>query len=117
MWLVGLVVGAIIGAIGGFEGAVVGGVAGLVAGLLFSLSRKGREDKWKSDLEGALRNLQHRVEVLEGRTGPVMATETQAVAEPPAPEFAAEPVAAARWEGEPTGVTPEAEPAPVPTIT
>ena len=115
MWFVGLIVGALIGAIGGGAGAVVGGCAGLVGGLVISQSRKAREEKWKSDLEGMLRNLQQRVEALEQQTGPVMATEAQAVAAPLAPAPAAEPVApAARGEPEPAGAT-DAEPAPTAT--
>jgi uncharacterized membrane protein len=109
MWFLGLIVGAIIGAIGGGAGAIVGGVAGLVVGLVISQSRKAREEKWKSDLEGMLRNLQQRVEALEGRTGPAVAPEMQAVAEPPAPEVAAAAAPAAGREPEPAGVAGDPE--------
>ena len=112
MWFLGLVVGAFIGAIGGFDGAIVGGVVGLVAGLLVALSRKGREAKWKTDLEDALRNLQQRVEALEAGTRPAAATEAQPTAEPAAP-LPAEPVMSAAQSVPEAGmVAASAAPAP-----
>jgi uncharacterized membrane protein len=67
MWLLGLLVGAIIGAIGGGAGAFVGAVVGLVAGIVVSQSRKAREEKWRTELEGALSDLRNRVRLLEAR--------------------------------------------------
>ena len=113
MWFLGLVVGAIIGAIGGGAGAVVGGCVGLVIGLVTSQSRKAREEKWKTDLDGALRDLQQRVAVLEQRAQSASVAGAQPIAEPPTPAVVAEPVApAARLEAEPGGVDASAQTAP-----
>ena len=129
MWFLGLIVGAIIGAIGGGAGALVGGVAGLVTGLMISQSRKAREDKWRGDLEAALRNLRQRVEVLEGgRAHAAAGADGRAVAEPPdtLPAAAAvtplpEPAAVAAAEAVPDATapapsmsSPTTEPAAVP---
>ena len=70
MWfaglIVGAVVGALIGAIGDVEpGLVIGAAAGLFIGLAFQSRKPLMDEKWKRDVEDALRELHRRVKAME----------------------------------------------------
>ena len=66
MWFIGLIVGALIGAMGGGGGALIGAAVGAAVGLALA-SRKQPivDDKWKQDIEDALKRLHQRVKELE----------------------------------------------------
>ena len=67
MWFLGLIVGAIIGAIGDVTGALAGAVVGLVAGLAISRREPVVDEKWKHEIEDAVRQLRQRLSALEPR--------------------------------------------------
>src|SRR5689334_10993346 len=90
MWFLGMIIGAAVGAMGGFGGAVLGGLIGIFVGVAIG-RRPSIDDKWKRDVEDALKQLHHRLDALE--RGGVAAP--AAVAETPAPPPPAEPAAEA----------------------
>ena len=85
MWFLGLIVGGIIGAIGGFQGAFAGAVVGLVAGIAIRRKDPVVDEKWKHNVEDALRQMLRRVEALERGAGAAPA-QAQPAAAPIAPE-------------------------------
>jgi uncharacterized membrane protein len=92
MWFLGLIIGAVVGAMGGFEGAFLGALIGIFAGVM--LGRKPVvDDKWKRDVEDALKQLHRRLDALErgGAAAPAEAA-TVAPAAPTSGPAAAPPV-------------------------
>ncbi len=77
MWVIGLIVGALIGAIGGAGGALVGAIVGTIVGAAISSQRKAVSDDRLKTMEDALRQLNRRVEALEGGS-PVAGVSTPA---------------------------------------
>jgi uncharacterized membrane protein len=124
MWFLGLVIGGIVGAIGGGGGAMLGAFVGLLAGLAFSRSGSTVDEKWKSDVEDALRQLHRRVADLERSTGRSQAEarepETEPVSRPFAPDAAAPATSAPMIEPAqpvaPVAAEPAASPVEVPSI-
>jgi uncharacterized membrane protein len=93
MWFLGLIIGAFVGAMGGASGAFLGALIGLFAGIMLG-RRPVVDDKWKRDVEDALKQLHSRLDALEkGGAAAPAAEATPAPAAPPAP--AEPPVVAA----------------------
>jgi uncharacterized membrane protein len=65
MWFLGLIIGAFVGAVGGASGAFLGAFVGLFAGIVISWRRPVVDDKWKRDVEDAIKQLHKRLEGLE----------------------------------------------------
>lgn len=86
MWFLGLIIGAFVGVIGGFNGAFLGALIGLFVGISVG-RRPAVNDKWKADVEDALKQLHQRLDALE-RGAPASAA--NAAATPPASSPAAE---------------------------
>jgi uncharacterized membrane protein len=114
MWFLGLIVGAIIGAIGDGTGALAGAVVGFVVGLALSQRRPAVDDKWKHDVEDALRQLHQRVSSMEQPgASPGQQRGAQAAPQPSAATMTrpAPAEASARAVGSAPAVTPEPIPA------
>jgi uncharacterized membrane protein len=88
MWFIGLIVGGIIGAIGDGEGALIGAIVGAIIGVAISQSRKkpAADPKWREDIEGALRKLELRLEMLEQNRARDVAAPTTEPNRAPEPE-------------------------------
>ena len=68
MWFLGLIIGALVGAMGGFNGAFLGALIGIFVGVVLA-QRPAADEKWKRDVEDALKQLSRRVDAFErGRT-------------------------------------------------
>ncbi|MCI0434754.1 MAG: DUF2339 domain-containing protein, partial [Gemmatimonadetes bacterium] len=80
MWFVGLIVGGFIGAIGDIGGAFVGAIVGAVIGAVISSQRKQASDERLKGIEGEIKQLQRRVEALEGGEIPAAAAPGTAAA-------------------------------------
>ena len=106
MWFVGLIVGAVLGAVIGFmrdveTAIVIGAVAGLFIGLAFRKTRAVVDEKWKRDVEEALKELNRRTQALAAAQG------TSSNAQP-----AAQADAQAEAAVSPAPATPHVEPLP-----
>jgi len=99
MWFLGMIFGAIIGGIigtiGGGSGILLGAVAGVFAGIAMSRSKQVVDEKWKHNVEDALRQLHQRVQALErgGVVAPAPAPVPDAAAPEPATQPQPEPMA------------------------
>src|SRR5688572_7816641 len=93
MWFLGLIIGAFVGSMGGISGAFLGSLIGLFAGIMLG-RRPAVDDKWKRDVEDALKQLHRRLDALERGGAAAPAPERTAEA-PPSPAPAQPPVEAA----------------------
>ncbi|MGQ0749613.1 MAG: DUF2339 domain-containing protein [Betaproteobacteria bacterium] len=106
MWFVGLIVGAILGAVIGFmrdveTAMVMGAVAGLFIGLAFQKTRSAVDEKWKRDVEEALKELNRRTQALAAAQGA-----------PPSAEAAAHAAGQADSTVPPVQAAPQVDPHP-----
>jgi len=97
MWFVGLIVGAVLGALMGLlrdveTTVLIGAVTGLFLGLLFQKTRSAVSERWKRDVEDALKELHRRLKAMESasRAGAPAAASPAPAADARAPETAAE---------------------------
>src|SRR5688500_2221879 len=94
MWFLGLIIGAFVGAMGGFDGAFLGALIGLFVGIAVG-RRPAVNDKWKADVEDALKQLHRRLDALErGAPAPAADTAATPAASSPVAEPAIEPAPA-----------------------